>query len=128
MKATSFGALAAVAVLQATRECLSNPTSLVQYAMLKRMFAVAAAQTSLYVPGFDPQALTVDIEGVDAQGRTTYLIGPGASSGTFYDNDGLVGTGTSLLTCPHPSGFALTPRPHRQRRSSRTPPRRISST
>ncbi|OJT08711.1 hypothetical protein TRAPUB_437 [Trametes pubescens] len=72
MKA-SFGALAVVAVLQAS---------------------LAVAQTSLYVPGFDPQAITVDVEGVDAQGRTTYLIGPGASSGTFDGDDGLVGSAT----------------------------------
>ncbi|EIW60219.1 uncharacterized protein TRAVEDRAFT_70670 [Trametes versicolor FP-101664 SS1] len=73
MKATSFGALAAVAVLQAS---------------------LAVAQTSLYVPGFDPQALSVQVEGVDAQGRTTYLIGPGAASGTFDADDGLIGTAT----------------------------------
>ncbi|KAI0748452.1 hypothetical protein C8Q80DRAFT_739511 [Daedaleopsis nitida] len=43
----------------------------------------AAAQTTLFIPGFDPQAITADIEGVDAQGRTTYRIGGGVASGTF---------------------------------------------
>ncbi|KAI0822789.1 hypothetical protein BC628DRAFT_1421468 [Trametes gibbosa] len=74
MKANSYlGAMATVAVLQA---------------------ALSAAQTSLYIPGFDPQALTADIEGVDAQGRTTWRIGPGVTSGTFDDPAGLIGSAT----------------------------------
>ncbi|KAH9852726.1 hypothetical protein C2E23DRAFT_825044 [Lenzites betulinus] len=73
MKTTSFGALATVAVLQA---------------------ALAAAQTSLYIPGFDPQAVTADIEGVDAQGRTTWRLGPGVTSGAFDEPGGLIGSAT----------------------------------
>ncbi|KAI0672818.1 hypothetical protein C8Q78DRAFT_1021536 [Trametes maxima] len=73
MKASSASVIALAAALQAT---------------------LAAAQTSLFIPGFDPQAITADIEGVDAQGRTTYRIGPGATSGTFDDPAGIVGSAT----------------------------------
>ncbi|KAI0373056.1 hypothetical protein BV20DRAFT_963553 [Pilatotrama ljubarskyi] len=73
MKATSASALAFAAVLQAT---------------------VAAAQTSLYIPGFDPQAITADVEGVDAQGRTTWRFGPGVTSGTYEDPAGIIGSAT----------------------------------
>ncbi|KAI0647451.1 hypothetical protein C8Q79DRAFT_628870 [Trametes meyenii] len=73
MKASSASVLALAAALQAT---------------------LAAAQTSLFIPGFDPQAITADIEGVDAQGRTTYRIGPGATSGTYDDPAGIIGSAT----------------------------------
>ncbi|KAI0362546.1 hypothetical protein OH77DRAFT_1388589, partial [Trametes cingulata] len=55
---------------------------------------VATAQTSLYIPGFDPQAITADVEGVDAQGRTTWRIGPGVTSGTYEDPAGIIGSAT----------------------------------
>ncbi|KAH9852725.1 hypothetical protein C2E23DRAFT_859723 [Lenzites betulinus] len=73
MRTTSFGALATGAVLQA---------------------ALAAAQTSLYIPGFDPQPITADIEGVDAQGRTTWRLGPAGPSGVLEQPGGLVGSAT----------------------------------
>ncbi|KAI0780529.1 hypothetical protein BD413DRAFT_607818 [Trametes elegans] len=56
--------------------------------------SLAAAQTSLYIPGFDPQAITADVEGVDAQGRTTWRIGPGVTSGTYDDAAGIIGSAT----------------------------------
>ncbi|KAI0636581.1 hypothetical protein C8Q77DRAFT_511662 [Trametes polyzona] len=73
MKATSVGSLVILVVCQAS---------------------LAVAQTSLYIPGFDPQAITADVEGVDAQGRTTYRIGPGVTSGAFEDPAGIVGSAT----------------------------------
>ncbi|KAI8989817.1 hypothetical protein BD414DRAFT_485265 [Trametes punicea] len=59
-------------------------------------FSRAAAQTSLYIPGFDPQPITADIEGVDAQGRTTWRIGPGVTSGTFDQDAGIEGSVTLI--------------------------------
>ncbi|EIW56686.1 uncharacterized protein TRAVEDRAFT_49506 [Trametes versicolor FP-101664 SS1] len=48
---------------------------------------VAAA--TLYIPFFDPQPITADIEGVDASGHTTWRIGPGVPSGTLTDDSDL---------------------------------------
>jgi hypothetical protein len=42
----------------------------------------AAAQTALFVPGFDPQPISADIIGVGTDGRTTYLLHPGTATGT----------------------------------------------
>ncbi|KAH9900954.1 hypothetical protein C8Q73DRAFT_786370 [Cubamyces lactineus] len=56
--------------------------------------SIVLAQTSLYIPGFDPQAITADVEGVDAQGRTTWRIGPGVTSGTYEDPAGIIGSAT----------------------------------
>lgn len=49
------------------------------------------AQTSLYIPGFDPQAISVSELGVGSDGETTWLLAPGASSGTL--DVGLPGPG-----------------------------------
>ncbi|KAH9931690.1 uncharacterized protein BXZ73DRAFT_90110 [Epithele typhae] len=58
-------------------------------------FSVAAAQsTSLYIPGFDPQQITADIEGIAADGHTTWRIGPGVTSGSFEDEPGIIGSAT----------------------------------
>ncbi|KAI0331078.1 hypothetical protein GY45DRAFT_1361029 [Cubamyces sp. BRFM 1775] len=73
MKAFSASTLALLATLQAS---------------------IVLAQTSLYIPGFDAQAITADVEGVDAQGRTTWRIGPGAMSGTYEDPAGIIGSAT----------------------------------
>lgn len=43
------------------------------------------AQTSLYIPGFDPQPVTANVLGVGADGLTTWLIAPGVTSGSFDD-------------------------------------------
>lgn len=51
-----------------------------------------AAQTTLYIPGFDPQPITADVLGVGADGQTTWLLGPGVSSGAL-DDIGLPGPG-----------------------------------
>ncbi|KAI0807815.1 hypothetical protein C8Q74DRAFT_1229450 [Fomes fomentarius] len=59
--------------------------------------SVAAAETTLYIPGFDPQPITADVEGVDAQGRTTYRLGAGVTSGTYEDPAGLVNSATLVL-------------------------------
>jgi hypothetical protein len=46
-----------------------------------------ASAVSLWIPGFDPQPITVVSElGVGSGGETTFLIGPGVTSGTFEDN------------------------------------------
>jgi len=58
---------------------------LYQSTFVMALAATALAQTSLYIPGFDPQAISADVEGVDAQGRTTWLLHGGAPSGTFTD-------------------------------------------
>ncbi|KAG7448271.1 uncharacterized protein BT62DRAFT_762961 [Guyanagaster necrorhizus] len=49
-------------------------------------------QTSLYVPGFDSQALSVKVAGV-SDGHTTYIIQPAADA----TDSGFVGTGTPTL-------------------------------
>ncbi|TBU35580.1 hypothetical protein BD311DRAFT_707685 [Dichomitus squalens] len=54
----------------------------------------AAAQTTLYIPGFDPQAITADEVGTDASGHTTWVIGPGVTSGTYEDAPGIIGSAT----------------------------------
>ncbi|CCL99625.1 uncharacterized protein FIBRA_01644 [Fibroporia radiculosa] len=56
----------------------------------------AAAITSLYIPGFDPQPVTANVLGVGADGATTYLIAPGVSSGTF-DDSGFDGPATLVV-------------------------------
>lgn len=53
----------------------------------------ALAQTSLFIPGFDPQPISADILGVDAQGRTTWALHQGAMTGTFSEG-GIPGTAT----------------------------------
>jgi len=55
--------------------------------------ALAQAQTTLFLPGFDPQPLSVDVAGVDAQGRTTYILQTGALTDTNQDY-GFIGTGS----------------------------------
>ncbi|KAF8077599.1 hypothetical protein FPV67DRAFT_1662415 [Lyophyllum atratum] len=52
----------------------------------------ALAQTSLYIPGLDPQPLIADILGVDGQGRTTWALHQGAL--TDPADGGLPGTAT----------------------------------
>lgn len=51
-----------------------------------------AAQTSLYIPGFDPQPVSANVLGVGSDGRTTWQIQPGQPSGTLSDV-GFIGTG-----------------------------------
>ncbi|KAK7040854.1 hypothetical protein VNI00_009450 [Paramarasmius palmivorus] len=53
-----------------------------------------AAQTSLYLPGWDEQALSADILGVDDKGRTTWQIQRGASTAADDDESGFRGTFT----------------------------------
>jgi len=47
---------------------------------------LALSQTSLFIPGFDPQPLSADILGVDAQGRTTWAVHAGSPTDTFNDS------------------------------------------
>ena len=55
----------------------------------------AVSGASLWIPGFDPQPVTVVSElGVGPAGETTFLIAPGVSSGDF-DDQGFFGTGQS---------------------------------
>ncbi|PIL24339.1 hypothetical protein GSI_14092 [Ganoderma sinense ZZ0214-1] len=51
--------------------------------------SLAAADTTLYIPGFDPQAITANNVGTDASGHTTWVIGPGVTSGTYEDAPGI---------------------------------------
>jgi len=61
------------------------------------------AETSLYIPGFDPQPVTANELGVGADGATTWLIAPGQPSGTLSDL-GFYGPATLVLG---PSGANL---------------------
>jgi hypothetical protein len=54
------------------------------------------ADTSLFIPGFDPQPLSVGDLGTDGQGRTTWEIVPGSLTGTF-DEPAFIGTGTLFI-------------------------------
>jgi hypothetical protein len=54
-----------------------------------------SADTSLFIPGFDPQPLSVENLGTDGQGRTTWEILPGIPTGTFEEVP-FVGTGTQV--------------------------------
>ncbi|KAJ3001883.1 hypothetical protein NUW54_g6157 [Trametes sanguinea] len=56
--------------------------------------------TTLYIPGYDPQAVTADIEGVDASGHTTWRLGPGVPSGTFTGNGGMELASITLVEGP----------------------------
>ncbi|KAI1794725.1 hypothetical protein LXA43DRAFT_996324 [Ganoderma leucocontextum] len=56
--------------------------------------SLAAAQTTLYIPGFDPQAITADNIGTDGSGHTTWRLGPGVTSGTYEDPPGIVHSAT----------------------------------
>lgn len=62
----------------------------------RSMLLDALAQTSLYVPGFDPQPLSAKQVGV-ADGRTTWELVAGQPTGTF-DNSDFPGTGSCLLS------------------------------
>lgn len=59
---------------------------------LLRMVLAAVAQTSLFIPGFDPQPISASVAGVGPDGRTTWVLQPGVKSGSF-DDIGFVGTG-----------------------------------
>jgi hypothetical protein len=50
--------------------------------------AIAQESTLLYIPGFDPQALSADVIGVGSDGRTTYVLQAPAvqPTGTLFDN------------------------------------------
>lgn len=50
-----------------------------------------SADTSLFIPGFDPQPLSVENLGTDGQGRTTWEIVPGTPTGT--EEVAFIGTG-----------------------------------
>ncbi|RDB22195.1 hypothetical protein Hypma_010690 [Hypsizygus marmoreus] len=79
----------------------------VPLAVLALFMGSAFAQTSLYIPGFDPQPISADNLGVDAQGRTTWALHQGALTGTF-DDSGFVGTAT-LVEGPNDVSFTYVP-------------------
>ncbi|KAG6873783.1 hypothetical protein C0995_011008 [Termitomyces sp. Mi166 len=62
-------------------------------AFLATFIATAVAQTSLYIPGFDPQPISADILGVDGQGRTTWALHQGVLTDTL-DDPSFPGTAT----------------------------------
>ena len=47
------------------------------------IWTVAVADTSLYIPGFDEQPISVTAVGVGPDGRTTWRIQPGRPTGTI---------------------------------------------
>ena len=47
------------------------------------VLVVVVAETSLYIPGFDEQPVSVDIIGVGPDGRTTWQIVPSKPTGTI---------------------------------------------
>jgi hypothetical protein len=46
------------------------------------IWVVVIAETSLYIPGFDEQPVSVDVIGVGPDGRTTWEIVPSKPTGT----------------------------------------------
>ncbi|KAI0262043.1 hypothetical protein BC834DRAFT_892776 [Gloeopeniophorella convolvens] len=62
-------------------------------AVLPLLVQLVRADTSLFIPGFDPQPLSVGNLGTDGQGRTTWEIVPGSLTGTF-DEPAFIGTAT----------------------------------
>lgn len=70
---------------------------------------VTAQATSLYIPGFDPQPVTILSElGVGADGATTWLVAPGTPSGDFQDS-GFFGPGMHLYLPPPEPNVQLKP-------------------
>lgn len=63
---------------------------------LRIRLPVVRGDTSLFIPGFDPQPLSVGDLGTDGQGRTTWEIVPGSLTGTFTE-PAFVGTGTLFI-------------------------------
>ncbi|KAJ7685660.1 hypothetical protein DFH06DRAFT_1159083 [Mycena polygramma] len=51
-------------------------------------YVAADSETSVIVPFADPQPISADILGVDAQGRTTWQLHQGAFTGTWTDPQG----------------------------------------
>jgi len=47
------------------------------------VWTVVVADTSLYIPGFHEQPVSVTALGVDSNGRTTWQIQPGKPTGTI---------------------------------------------
>ncbi|OSD03704.1 hypothetical protein PYCCODRAFT_1476659 [Trametes coccinea BRFM310] len=79
----------------------------------------AAAVSSLYIPLINTEGVpvTVDVEGVDDSGHTTYLVQSGTPSGTYTAGNAIFPPGTLVAdsttahfveNVPGPSGFALT--------------------
>jgi len=68
----------------------------IAFVLLAAQYATSAPQagTSLFVPGFDPQALSITELGVGSDGRTTFEIQAGTATDTDDDNDGFIGTAT----------------------------------
>ncbi|KAG6829584.1 hypothetical protein H0H87_010825, partial [Tephrocybe sp. NHM501043] len=64
------------------------------------------AQTSLYIPGLDPQPLIADILGIDGQGRTTWAVHQAPL--TAVEEGGLPGTAT-LVEGPNDASFTYVP-------------------
>jgi len=52
------------------------------FVALLLFLSLAVADTSLYIPGFDEQPVSVSNIGVDSDGRTTWQIQPGKPTGT----------------------------------------------
>ncbi|EKM55259.1 uncharacterized protein PHACADRAFT_255749 [Phanerochaete carnosa HHB-10118-sp] len=79
-------------------------------ALLAVLVTGAFAQTSLYIPGVDPQSLSAEVLGVGSDGETTYLIQPAAQATTDPDDVGLgpatlvAGPTAAKLTYNDPSG------------------------
>ncbi|KAK0441073.1 hypothetical protein EV421DRAFT_744826 [Armillaria borealis] len=67
----------------------------------------ALGQSSLYVPGFDAQALSVEVGGV-ADGHTTFIIQPAPDA---TDSDGFVGTATLVEGSDYASLTYVAPDP-----------------
>jgi hypothetical protein len=67
--------------------------SLLSLVVLHHLVIYVSADTSLFIPGFDPQPLSVGDLGTDGQGRTTWEIVPGSLTGTFSE-PAFIGTAT----------------------------------
>jgi len=72
--------------------------------LLHHFARYVSADTSLFIPGFDPQPLSVENLGTDGQGRTTWEILPGTPTGNS-DEVAFVGTAT-LVEGPNDAHLA----------------------
>ena len=59
-------------------------------------WTVAIANTSLYIPGYDEEPVSVTVIGVGPDGRTTWRIQPATPTGVVPSSGALSLTGMSL--------------------------------
>ncbi|TFK36331.1 hypothetical protein BDQ12DRAFT_633921 [Crucibulum laeve] len=90
-------------MLNSTRFGFSASLALTHYQiillLLINLTSFVRAQTSLYIPGFDPQPVSADVIGVGSGGRTTWALHKGEATNNA-ENPEFIGTAT-LVQGPH---------------------------